>query len=176
MRTSSYLLKRKITIDELFSNKLDELYSEAFELSEREKYSDLAKFPSIAEILNFNHYLLEKRKIVFMFFRMAIVRSISFEMLGAYHTGSSTLSTNEKYKSLETRAYSQCLSNAEDAGIPTFVWISLLFIAELGLDESNDFNENSLEQTMLLFENEFMNLYKLFERYVKKYTIVQPSI
>jgi hypothetical protein len=169
--TFFWSLKPKTTTYNLILIQLDRLFSSDFRNDETAKFSLMAETKVLPKDLNIDRFLLEKQRVVFRLFEIALNRNIPHEVFVA-DGARSALFSDERYNLLDTETYSRCLSRAEKSGVSTFDFISDLFLSQLGLQKTELSDYIGIQK---FYKNEFTVLYKAFEQEINKYNFTPIS-
>jgi hypothetical protein len=157
--------KIKTTPKDFVKTQLDKIFSADFTDAEQKGLANLSKDITILQSVNPDKYLRERQNVVYNLFQIAWDRNTSHAIFIEY---SSIMLDDPRIKAINSGVYDMCLSNAQQAGMDTFGFISRVFIAQI-IPQGVDINDSDYSKLHEIYGTDFTSLYMSCEALIKQH-------
>lgn len=161
--------KIKITPNALVKAQLDQIFSANFIEAETNGFARLSKEISILESVSLDKYLKERQNVIYNLFQIAWDRTIPYAIFIEYAT---IMSDDPRVKAINSGAYHQSLSRAQEAGMDTFGFISRVFIAQI-IPQDAAIRESDYSKLYEIYGTDFTRHYISFEALIKQHKFIK---
>ena len=161
--------KVKIMPNDFVKNQLNKIFSTNFIDTEEKGFANLSKEISIFKMVSLDKYLKERQNVICNLLQLSWDRTVPYD--GFIQYGSIMLN-DPRVKAVNSGVYDMCLSNAEQAGMDTFGYISMVFITQI-IPQDVEINDIDYSKLYQLYGTEFTGLYISFEALIKGHKFIK---
>jgi hypothetical protein len=161
--------KIKVTPNDFVKNQLNKIFSANFIDAEKQSFADLSKEISIFKMVNLDNYLKERQNVIYNLLQLAWDRTIPYDIFIEY---ASIMLDDPRVKAVNSGVYDMCLSKAEQAGMDTFGFISMVFITQI-IPQDVEINDTDYSKLYRIYGTDFTSLYLSFEALIKRHNFIK---
>jgi len=152
--------KIRITPNNFVKTQLNKIFSANFISVEEKGFADLSKEISIFKIVILDKYLKERQNVIYNLLQLSWDRTVPYDIFIEY---SLIMLDDPRVKAVNSGVYDMCLSKAEQAGMDTFGYISMIFITQI-IPQNVEINDTDYSKLYQIYGTDFTSLY-IFSAY-----------
>lgn len=161
--------KIRITPNEFVKTQLNKIFSTNFIDAEEKDFANLSKEISIFKIVSLDKYLKERQNVIYNLLQLSWDRTVPYDIFIEY---SFIMLDDPRVKAVNSGVYDMCLSKAEQAGMDTFGYISMVFITQI-IPQDVEINDIDYSKIYQIYGTDFNSLYISFEALIKGYKFIK---
>ena len=161
--------KIRITPIDFVKTQLNKIFSANFINAEEKGFANLSKEISIFKMVSLDKYLKERQNVICNLLQLSWDRTVPYDIFIEY---SFIMLDEPKVKAVNSGVYDMCLSKAEQAGMDTFGYISMVFITQI-IPQDVEINDIDYSKLYQIYGTDFTSLYISFEALIKGYKFIK---
>ena len=161
--------KIRITPIDFVKTQLNKIFSANFINAEEKGFANLSKEISIFKMVSLDKYLKERQNVIYNLLQLSWDRTVPYDVFIEY---SFIMHDDPRVKAVNSGVYDMCLSKAEQAGMDTFGYISMVFITQI-IPQDVEINDIDYSKLYQIYGTDFTSIYISFEALIKGHKFIK---